>query len=439
MNNKTTTYSIEAEEAVLGTCLLSNSLSSLAVSLVKSEYFYNSQHQLIFTSIVELVLDGNPVDLISVFNKCVKKIDSVTTLTKLTESAGIAGELHLNNHCKIIKDKYLSRKTIELANLTISKCYDSPDIESVLDSFGNDFFKLISVENKSSVPVESVVDDVFKSIVDVCQNGVTEGISTGFYDIDKRLSGLNKKKLIILAARPAMGKSALALNIASHVAANHGKVLFFSLEMGKEEIVGRMISSISRIDGDLIRKGLVSDNQWPHILRATAAIKGMNLIIDDSSGISLSTIIARSKVEAIKGELSLIVVDYLQLISAKAQTREQEVSAISRGLKNLSKELDVPVLVLSQLNRSVENRTDKHPQLADLRESGGLEQDADIVMFIYRDSYYNASSVHGNESEIITAKQRGGPTGIDKLLFQGQFVRFDNLSRNTGENYDMHG
>lgn len=418
---------IEAEQAIIGSMLLSAKAAAIALSAITPVAFYDSKHKAIMEAATSLFQKQETVDLVTVANWLQENGKSVelSYLSSLCDC--IPSAAGIDGHCRIVKNKAKARELIELASATVAKSYDNP-IDEVIEDFGNGFFKLAAEEGASS-HIKDIIPSAFNGIVEVAKNGNVAGVNTGFIDVDRRINGLGKSDLIILAARPSMGKTTFALNMTENVAAHGKRVMFFSLEMSKKQLANKMLASRAQIPFDSIRKGQLLDEQWQRLNRTSGAIAQWDMVIDDTGGLSITELTARAKVEHIKKKLDLVVVDYLQLMRATAQSREQEISAISRGLKGLAKALDLPVVALSQLNRGLESREDKRPRLSDLRESGAIEQDADVVMFIYRDAVYMPNSPAGNDAEIITAKQRNGPTGVDKMIFRGEYSRFENKAK----------
>ena len=427
---KTPPYNLEAEQSLIGTILQSQDAAAIAMASVRPEHFHDQRNRQIMEVCQLLFSQQRSIDIVTVSDLCSKHPSPVpmSYVAGLTDVVPFTGAVA--DYCRIIREKAKARGLIDLASRSIQQCY-THQIADVLDDFGGGFFKLCADENKHAVRIGDVLPSVLHEIVER-QNGTFQGgISTGYEALDRRWNGLSRKDLIIVAARPSMGKTAIAMNIAEHVCEQGRKVMVFSLEMGAQSLSMRMLSSQARVSGDAIRKGYVAENEWVKLSRASGRIAGWHLVVDESSGISVTELASRAKVEAIKGRIDLVVVDYLQLLSGKGENRVQEVSDISRSLKALAKALDCPVLALSQLNRGLESRTDKRPVMSDLRESGAIEQDADIIAFIYRDEVYNKSPDNPMRglAEIITAKQRNGPTGVDELVFAGEFSRFDTYAR----------
>ncbi len=429
---------IEAEQAVIGTILLQDKALLKIIELLKAEDFYRDAHKTIFAAMVTLFEKREPHDLITVTgllsdqNK-LENIGGASYLASLTDIIPFAGTLV--HHAQIIRKKSILRRLIQTTSEVAARCYDTQDdIESLVDEAEKTIFEIAhSNKGQGFLPMSSIVPKAFERITKLFdkQEHIT-GVATGYEELDRITAGLQPAEMIILAARPSMGKTALAMNIVQQAAVfgNKVTVAVFSLEMSMESLALRMLCSLGRIDSQRIRTGKLHENDWPKLTRATGMLADAPIFIDDTAG--LTALEMRAKARRLKSEnnLGLIVVDYLQLMQGKtnSENRTQEISDISRSLKAMAKELNVPVLALSQLNRSLENRTDKRPQLADLRESGAIEQDADVIMFIYRDEVYNRAEDNPNRgmAEIIIAKQRNGPTGMVKMTFLGEYTTFEN-------------
>ena len=428
-------HSIDAEQSVLGAIMIRREVAAVALSELRAEEFYQPRHAAIYEAASALFLAGIEVDLVSVVDRLTQsgKLEmagGVPYLSSLTDT--IPTTLQAKNHIQIIRDRHKARRMIDISMEIVSRCYKGDSAKSIMEDFGSDFFALAADKTAGLRPVEEVVKESVCEIEGLVKHGKRKGAATGFYDIDQRWNGLSPAHLVILAARPSMGKTCLAVNMACNVAAKGGRVLIFSLEMRDVDLINRVISAYSGISGDSIRKGIVTDAQLATIGKASSRIAKLPIFIDHSSGLSINEIVARAKLQHMRGGVDLVVVDYLQLVRAKADNRTQEIGAVSRALKGLAKEIGAPVLALSQLNRSVESRPDKRPKLSDLRESGEIEQDADIVSFIYRDEYYHPDSAFKGMAEVITAKQRNGPTGVDLLSFSGEFSTFGNVDMQRG-------
>ena len=449
---------IEAEQAVLGTILIQDKALLKVIDLLQPGDFYRDAHKSIYAAMMALFDKHEPHDLITVTgllsdqNK-LEDVGGAAYLASLTDIIPFTGTLV--HHARIIRKKSILRRLIQTSTEVAARCYDAQDdIDTLVDEAEKTIFEIAhSKKGEGFQPMSSVVPKAFDRInrLFAKQEHIT-GVATGYDELDRITAGLQPAEMIILAARPSMGKTALAMNIVQH-AAMIGKVpvAVFSLEMSVESLALRMLCSLGPIDSQRIRTGRLIDSDWPKLTRATGMLSEAPIYIDDTPG--LTVLEMRAKARRLKSEqdLGLIVVDYLQLMQGKSssENRAQEISDISRSLKAMAKELNVPVLALSQLNRSLENRTDTRPQLADLRESGAIEQDADVIMFIYRDEVYNRAEGNPNRglAEIIVGKQRNGPTGVIKLSFLGEYTKFENYSNrapdfrpepNMEADFDIH-
>ena len=449
---------IEAEQAVLGTILIQDKALLKVIDLLQPGDFYRDAHKTIYAAMMALFDKHEPHDLITVTgllsdqNK-LEDVGGAAYLASLTDIIPFTGTLV--HHARIIRKKSILRRLIQTSTEVAARCYDAQDdIDTLVDEAEKTIFEIAhSKKGEGFQPMSSVVPKAFDRINRLFdkQEHIT-GVATGYDELDRITAGLQPAEMIILAARPSMGKTALAMNIVQH-AAMIGKVpvAVFSLEMSVESLALRMLCSLGPIESQRIRTGRLIDSDWPKLTRATGMLSEAPIYIDDTPG--LTVLEMRAKARRLKSEqdLGLIVVDYLQLMQGKSssENRAQEISDISRSLKAMAKELNVPVLALSQLNRSLENRTDKRPQLADLRESGAIEQDADVIMFIYRDEVYNRAEGNPNRglAEIIVGKQRNGPTGVIKLSFLGEYTKFENYSNrapdfrpepNMEADFDIH-
>jgi len=434
-------HSIEAERVVLGGLMLHPDALDLVHGHLVEQDFYRRDHQLIFRAILELAARYQPFDAVTV-------LEWLASTGLLGQAGGAAYPVELARttlsaaniraYINIVKDKAIMRELIRIGNTIISNSYQ-PEGRSSAELLSEAEKAIFAVAEKGApgrsdfVLLKDALKDAFAELQRRfnSKHPIT-GLATGYHDFDRMTSGLQPSDLIILAARPAMGKTALALNIAEYAASHVNKsVAVFSMEMSTEQLAMRLVSSYGRINAQAMRTGQLNDIDWPRVSEATQTLKQSNIFIDDATG--LSPEILRSKCRRLKRDhdLGLIVVDYLQLMSLPGsnENRATEISVISRSLKMMAKELNVPVLALSQLNRSLESRTDKRPNMSDLRESGAIEQDADMVVFIYRDEYYNPNSPDKGLAEIIISKHRSGPTGHCKLKFFGEYTRFENLSQ----------
>ncbi len=436
---------IEAEQSILGSILLENSAVNSALEILSKNDFYNEAHRKIFSVIIELSEKNEAVDLITLSNALKDKslLDSVGGTSYLASLVdNVPSAANVANYAKIVKEKAILRGLIGSATEIISSCYEpGSDVDEVLDKAEHRIFEIS--ENKvrpSFFPIRELVKDSFRAIEDLfSRKELITGVPTGFERIDDLTSGLQKSELIIIAGRPSMGKTALALNIAQFAALEtQTPTAIFSLEMSKEQLAFRMLASEAKVDSQRLRKGFLGETDWPKLTTAAGRLSEAPIFIDDTPAITVLEMKAKSRRLKADTGLGLIIVDYIQLMRSGSyrESREQEISEISRSLKALAKELRVPVIALSQLNRKVEDRTNRRPQMADLRESGAIEQDADVIAFIYRDEVYNKSDDNTERgfAEIIIAKQRNGPTGTVKLAFLEKYTTFENLARAESSN-----
>ncbi|AEV66876.1 replicative DNA helicase [Acetivibrio clariflavus] len=430
---------IEAEQSVLGAILLDKEVLTSVIEIISSEDFYRDDHKEIFDAIIDLYEKGEPIDLITVAERLKLRgtLDSVGGLEYLTSLANIVPTTENAKHyAKIVEEKAILRKLIKVSTNIINMGYEaSEEVAYVLDKAEKGIFDLLQKRNTQGfVPIKDVLVDTFNRLEELYNSkGYITGIPTGFIDLDYKTAGLHNSDLILIAARPAMGKTAFVLNIAQH-AAIHSKipVAIFSLEMSKEQLVNRMLASEAMVDSQKMRTGKLEDSDWQKVARALGPLSEAPIYIDDTPGASIMEIRAKCRRLKIEKNLGLIVIDYLQLMqgkSGRSENRQQEISEISRSLKILAKEINVPVITLSQLSRAPEQRQDHRPILSDLRESGAIEQDADIVMFLYRDDYYNPDTDKKNVAEVIIAKHRAGSTGTVELAWLGQYTKFANLEK----------
>lgn len=429
--------SIEAEQAVIGAIIVDPDAFSRVIDVIdSSEYFYKSQHQEIFSALMTLTEKSENIDLVTIAQilkdkDLLEKIGGVEYLDSLTERAPIAANAPY--YAKIIKSKSLLRNMILAGNEIIELGHNThEDLDSLVDKAEQIIFNLSQSKSKNQLThIGDLVHQSWKILEEREANkGQLSGVNTGFFDLNTLTSGFQKSDLIILAARPAMGKTSFALNLAENVALKAQKpVAVFSLEMSKEQLVQRLLCARAEVDSSRVRTGQLHSEDWEKLGEAMAELGEAPIFIDDSAGVTVMEL--RGKCRRLQaqcgGDLGLIVIDYLQLIEGRSNdNRINQISEISRGLKLIAREINVPVLALSQLSRAVEARQDKRPMLSDLRESGSIEQDADIVMFIYRDDYYNDESEKPGIADIIIAKQRSGPTGQIELLFQNNITKFKN-------------
>ena len=432
--------SVEAEQAVLGAMLLKPEAVTTAAEELSADDFYRETHRLIYEAMMELKERTEPVDLVTLTEQLKKadklaKIGGIPALSLIANSVPTAANVHY--HARIVHEKAQLRSLISAATEIAGAAYESADeVEDIMDNAEKRILAVSSGKrSKDFVPLREILLDTLEQIDARYNNkGSITGLPTGFTELDHLTAGLQKSDLILVAARPSMGKTAFTLNIAAHVVLRAREpVAFFSLEMSKEQLVQRLLCSEGRIDSQRLRVGELEEKEWGDLIDTANRLSAAPLYIDDTPGITVMEL--RSKARRLKAEhgLSLIVIDYLQLMQGRASkngdNRQQEISEISRSLKALARELNVPVIALSQLSRSVESRQVKRPMLSDLRESGSLEQDADIVMFLYREDYYDPETENKNITEVIIAKHRNGPVDTVDLTFLKQFTKFGNLSR----------
>ena len=436
-------HSVEAEQSVLGGLLLDNLSWDRAGDLLTDSDFYRFEHRLIFAAIGSLVNASRPADVITVFEQLqslgrAADCGGLSYLNALAQSVPSAA--NMRRYAEIVRERAILRKLIAASDEIATTAFNPQGrpVPQILDEAEGKIFKIGeegSRQRQGFQGIDKLVTALIDRVNELAENGAEEvtGVRTGFYDLDRMTAGLQKGDLIVLAARPSMGKTAFALNIAEHVAVQEGlPVLVFSMEMGASQLALRMVGSLGRIDQQHLRTGALQNDEWDRLAEAVDRLGRVQMFIDETPALNSSELRARARRMARQfGTLGVIVVDYLQLMSGSSSSEENratEIGEISRGLKALAKELQCPVIALSQLNRSVESRTDKRPMMSDLRESGAIEQDADVIMFIYRDDYYNKESKEPGVAEIVIGKQRNGPVGTVKLTFLKPLTRFDNLA-----------
>lgn len=427
----------EMERGVLGAILLESDALVRVLEVLDERDFYQDAHRWIFRTMIELFEENTPIDLLTVAERLRKKdqleaVGGASYLTELVEMVPTAANAW--HHARIVRDKAVLRGLIQTATGIVEESYeDTEDVDTLLDRAEQSIFEISQRKSTAGfVNINAVLKDSFKHIEQLYERKeLITGVPTGFTRLDSLTAGFQPADLIIIAGRPSMGKTALGLNIAQHVGISVRRpVAIFSLEMAKEQLVTRMLCGEARIDSSKLRTGFLSREDWPRLTRAAGALSEASIFIDDAPAQSSLDIRAKARrLRAELGDLALIIVDYLQLMRGRArvENRQQEISEITRALKALAKELHVPVVALSQLSRAVEQRKPPRPQLSDLRESGAIEQDADVVAMIYRDDVYDEESEHKGIAEIIIGKQRNGPTGVVKLHFHGEYTRFENL------------
>ena len=434
-------HSLEAEQSVIGSMFIDTEAIAAATEQISGEDFYNRQYGIVFDTIVELNNEGKPVDFVTLQDRLRSREDvppEVSGLDFLTNLiASVPTSANIKYYAGIVAEKATLRRLIRTNEEIANTCYSGKEsLDTILESTESKINEVVQKKNvKEFVPIRTVVMNAMDKIEKASKlHGTVTGIATGFIDLDYRTAGMQPSDLVLIAARPSMGKTAFVLNIAQHVAFRQNKaVAIFSLEMSKEQLVNRLFSLESHVDAQILRTGNLSDTDWEKLIEGAGTIGSSRMIIDDTSGITISEMRSKCRKYKLEMGLDLIIIDYLQLMSGsnsrKNESRQQEISEISRSLKGLARELNVPVLALSQLSRAVEQRTDKRPMLSDLRESGAIEQDADVCMFIYRDDYYNKDTENKNMAEIIIAKQRNGPIGTVRLAWMPQYTRFGNELR----------
>ncbi|AGB42476.1 replicative DNA helicase [Halobacteroides halobius DSM 5150] len=434
-------HSLDAEKSTLGSMLLDRDAIGKGIEILTSDDFYWQSHSIIFGAISQLFEAGEPVDLVTINqqlreDKKLEEVGGASYITSLVNSVPTAA--NIEHYAKIVGEKAMLRRLIKVAGEISQLGYsEEEDVDTLLDKAESRIFEISQTRRTDGFAnVKDVLMDTFDRLEQLHEhNSDVTGVPTGFSDLDKMTSGFQESDLIIIAARPSMGKTALALNIAQYVAVEEDiPVAIFSLEMSKAQLVQRMLCTEAQVDNHRLRTGKLRDNDWRRLSQAAGRLGESNIFIDDTPGISAMEM--RAKARRIKTEhgLGMILIDYLQLMqgSGSSESRQLEVSKISRSLKGLARELDVPVVSLSQLSRAVEQRNDKRPQLSDLRSSGSIEQDADVVAFIYRDEYYNPDTEKQGITEIIVGKQRNGPVGTVELAFQKEYTRFVDLSKREG-------
>ena len=443
-------HSIEAESSVLGGILLDNAAWDRVGDLLADGDFYRYEHRLIFASAASLINASKPADVITVFEHLqtlgkAEEIGGLNYLNSLAQFVPSAG--NIRRYAEIVRERSILRKLVGASDEIATTAFNpmGRPVAQIVDEAEQKIFNIGEQGSRMKQgfqTMSTLVVDLMDRVQEMADNpNDVTGVPTGFYDLDRLTAGLQAGDLIVLAARPSMGKTALAINIAEHVALNEGlPVAVFSMEMGAAQLAVRIVGSIGRINQSNLRTGKLTDEEWPRLTEAIEKLRNVSLHIDESAGLTSTELRANARRLARQcGQLGLIVVDYLQLMSGSSSNEENratELGEISRGLKMLAKELKCPVMALSQLNRSVETRTDKRPMMSDLRESGAIEQDADIIMFIYRDDYYTKeASKDPGVAEVIIAKQRNGPTGTVKLAFLKPITKFESLASGGGGDY----
>ena len=430
-------HNIEAEQSVIGSMIIDKTSIAEAMEVLKAEDFYKDSHKAIFNAILDLYQKDIAVDIITLTEhlKSTDRLEAAGGITYISELSGsVISTANVQSYIKIVSDKSILRKLIRSSTKIIEESYNNQDdVLKAMDLAEKEIFNLSNSKSTSDFePMSVVLERGFLEIERLFNNkGETTGVASGFRELDMKTSGFQKGDMVLIAARPSMGKTTFALNLAEHAALRAGKsVAIFSLEMSKEQLAYKLLCSQAHVDMLKLRTGNLDDKDWENIAKASGPLASAKIFIDDKAGMSVMEM--RSKCRRLKIEqgIDLVLIDYLQLMSGSkggSESRQQEVSEISRSIKALAKEMQCPVIALSQLSRAPEQRTDHRPMLSDLRESGSIEQDADLVMFLYRDEYYDKETEDKNIAECIIAKQRNGPTGTVKLAWLGQFSKFGNL------------
>ena len=432
-------HDIDAEQAVLGSMLTDKDAVNAAIETLKEDAFYREDNRAIYQAIINLYSKSEPIDIITIKDE-LESMDKFEQVGGYEYLASLPDKVpttaNVQKYIKIVEEKAILRNLIKTANEIIELGYDpAEDVEDIMDNAEKKIFDIMQSKNqKGYTPIKDVLVESFTKLEELYnrKQHIT-GVPTGFVELDYKTAGLHGSELILVAARPAMGKTAFALNIATNAALRgNAPVAIFSLEMSKDQLVNRILCSEAMVDSNKVRTGKLEEDDWVKLAGAIGPLSESEIYIDDTPGISVMEIRTKCRKLKMEKNIGLVVIDYLQLVqgSNKRQaSREQEISEISRSLKILAKEINVPVIALSQLSRAVEQRPDHRPMLSDLRESGAIEQDADIVMFLYRDDYYNKESEKKDIAEVIIAKQRGGQTGTVELLWMGNYTKFVNLEK----------
>lgn len=436
-------HSLEAEQSIIGSMIMDREAISVALEHIDQHDFYHPDLKLVFNSIVDLYNRNHPVDLVTLQDALngegqLDRIGGLEYLSKLALS--VPTSAHVKNYAMIVKEKSIRRRLIKTGQDIVAESYSTgEELETILSGAEEKIFNIMqNRKTEEFSQISELINPTLNMIVSAHDNGGTvTGISSGFIDLDTKTAGLQKADLILVAARPSMGKTAFALNVAQYAAVKGKKhTAIFSLEMSKEQLVNRMLCSESMVDAQKVRTGSLQDEEWSNLLNGAAILNESPIYIDDTPGITVAEMKAKCRKLKLEKGLDLILIDYLQLMSGNGgnESRQQEISEISRSLKALAREMESPVIALSQLSRACEARADHRPMLSDLRESGAIEQDADVVMFLYRDEYYNKDSEDKGLAELIIAKQRNGPTGTVVLSWFGEYTKFMNstVKRSSG-------
>ena len=438
-------HSQEAEQSVIGSMIIDKEAISAAMELLTADDFYEKTYGLLFDAMVGLYNEGKSVDVVTLQDRLrqlgappqVSSLEYVGSLLSATPTS-----VNVREYAGIVRDKAQMRSLIRANEEISNTCYSGQEpVDEIMEDAEKRIFQVLQSRGGGDfVPIRQIVIDALKTIQAAAMNkGSVTGLPTGFKDLDYKTAGFQNSDLILIAARPSMGKTAFALNIAEHMAIRENvPVLLFSLEMSKEQLVNRLFAMEARVDASLLRNGRLSDSDWESLMYSANVLADSNLIIDDTPGISVSELRSKCRRYKLENQIGIIMIDYLQLMqgSRRAESRQQEISEISRALKGIARELQVPVVALSQLSRAVEQRPDHRPMLSDLRESGAIEQDADVVMFLYREDYYHPDTEKKDVAEVIIAKQRNGPIGTVELAWIPKYTRFaqmENTRRGNGQ------
>ena len=428
-------HRLEAEQSVIGAMLMDREAIITASEIVTGEDFYQHQYGVMFDSMVELFNEGKPVDLVTLQNRLKEKdvppeVSSLEFVRDIITT--VPTSANVKSYAEIVREKAVLRRLIRVNEEISNDCYLGRETEKKI-------FDLLQSRNSGDfVPIRQVALNVLENIEKASKTKETvTGVPTGFIDLDYKTSGFQPSDLILIAARPSMGKTAFVLNVVDHITVRRGiPCMVFSLEMSKEQLVNRMLSMESSVDSQKLRTGTLTDSDWDAVVEGVGVIGSSKLIIDDTPGISITELRSKCRKAKLEHGIGMVIIDYLQLMTGSGRgsdSRQQEISEISRSLKALARELQAPVVALSQLSRACETRTDHRPMLSDLRESGAIEQDADVVMFLYRDDYYNKDSEMKDMAEVIIAKQRNGPIGTVNLVWMPQYTKFANATRQPGQ------
>lgn len=430
---------IEAEQAVLGSMLTDQDAVIAAIEVLKEDDFYREDNKIIYTALLNIYNRAEPIDIITLKSELssMGKLEAVGGLEYIAQLPDkVPTTANVERYVKIVEEKSMLRNLVKTANEIINLGYDETEnVEDIMDIAEKKIFDVMQRKNsKGYTSIKDILIDSFTQLENLYnQKGSITGVPSGFVELDRKTAGLHGSELILIAARPAMGKTAFALNIGTYAATRAGcPVAIFSLEMSKEQLANRILCSEALVDSNKVRTGELEDEEWGKLAQTSGELSTAEIYVDDTPGISVMEIRAKCRKLKLEKNIGLVIIDYLQLIQGSGKrgaSREQEIAEISRSLKILAKELNVPVIALSQLSRAVEGRPDHRPMLSDLRESGSIEQDADIVMFLYRDDYYNENSEKKNIAEVIIAKQRSGSTGTVELAWLGNYTKFANLER----------